>query len=93
MVPAASSFASLIGLGVVCQLAGYYCLTYALGHLPATDSSIVLLGVAPLTAVNALMIFDERMTILQLLGGSFILLAVWIVSSGPAMGRRNASSA
>jgi drug/metabolite transporter (DMT)-like permease len=39
------------------------------------------------------MIFGERMTMLQLLGGSFILLAVWIVSSGPAMGRRNASSA
>jgi drug/metabolite transporter (DMT)-like permease len=45
------------------------------------------------TAMNALMIFGERMTMLQLLGGSFILLAVWIVSSGPAMGRRNASSA
>jgi drug/metabolite transporter (DMT)-like permease len=45
------------------------------------------------TAVNALMIFGERMTMLQMLGGSFILLAVWIVSSGPAMGRRNASKA
>jgi drug/metabolite transporter (DMT)-like permease len=45
------------------------------------------------TAMNALMIFGERMTMLQLLGGSFILLAVWIVSSGPAIGRRNACRA
>jgi drug/metabolite transporter (DMT)-like permease len=45
------------------------------------------------TAVNALIIFGERMTMLQLLGGSFILLVVWIVSSGPAMVRRNASRA
>jgi drug/metabolite transporter (DMT)-like permease len=45
------------------------------------------------TAVNALIIFGERMTMLQLLGGSFILLAVWIVSSGPAMGRQKPSSA
>jgi hypothetical protein len=45
------------------------------------------------TAVNALMIFGARMTMLQLLGGSFIPMAVWIVSSGPAMGRRKPSRA
>jgi hypothetical protein len=39
------------------------------------------------------MIINERMTMLQLLGGSFILFAVWIVSSVPAMGHRSASSA
>jgi drug/metabolite transporter (DMT)-like permease len=44
------------------------------------------------TAVNAL-IFGERMTMLQLLGGSFILLAVWIVSSGSATDRRKPSRA
>jgi hypothetical protein len=45
------------------------------------------------TKVNALMIFGERMTMLQLLNGSYILLAVWIVSSGPAIGRRRPSRA
>lgn len=79
-VPTASSFAALLGLGLFCQLGGYFCLTYALGHLPATVSSIVLLGIAPLTAMNARMVFGEQMTLLQLLGGCFILIAVWIVS-------------
>lgn len=79
-VPSVSSFAALVGLGLVCQLAGYFCLTYALGHLPATVSSVILLAVAPLTAVFAFMIFKERMTAVQILGGGLVLVGVWIVS-------------
>ena len=79
-VPSGSALASLAGLGLVCQFAGYSCLTYALGHLPATISSIVLLAVAPLAAVLALLCFHERMTTLQWFGGVLILSAVWVVS-------------
>jgi drug/metabolite transporter (DMT)-like permease len=80
VVPNVSSFAALVGLGLVCQLAGYFCLTYALGHLPATVSSVVLLAVAPLTALFAFMIFKERMTLVQVVGGGLVLVGVWIVS-------------
>ncbi len=79
-IPSGSSFASLVGLGLICQLSGYYCLTYALGHLPATITSVVLLVVAPLTAVWALLFFNERMTLLQRCGGGLILAAVWVVT-------------
>jgi drug/metabolite transporter (DMT)-like permease len=79
-IPSATSLAAVIGLGVVCQLVGYFCLTYALGHLPATVSSIVMLAVAPLTAILALLLFHEQMTTTQLLGGTLVLLGVWIVS-------------
>lgn len=75
-----SSLAALLGLGLVCQLTGYFCLTYALGHLPATVTSVILLAVAPLTALLALVVFQERMTMLQVLGGALVLLGVWIVS-------------
>src|SRR5207344_1223024 len=37
------TWAALIGLGLVSQLGGYIALTYALGHLPATVTSISLL--------------------------------------------------
>jgi drug/metabolite transporter (DMT)-like permease len=80
VVPNVSSFAALVGLGVVCQLAGYFCLTYALGHLPATVSSVILLAVAPLTALFAFMLFKEHMSQVQLLGGGLVLVGVWIVS-------------
>jgi drug/metabolite transporter (DMT)-like permease len=79
-VPSRHSLFAIAGLGFVCQLAGYYCLTYALGHLPATVSSVVLLAVAPLTALLAFFLFGEAMTWLQLLGGGLILAAVWIVT-------------
>ena len=81
VVPSISSLAALLGLGLVCQLTGYFCLTYALGHLPATVTSVILLAVAPLTALLAFIIFRERMTMFQILGGSLVLLGVWIVSS------------
>ena len=79
-IPSTQSLASLIGLGVVCQLVGYFGLTYALGHLPATVSSVVMLTMAPITAVLALILFKERMTFLQVFGGALVLLGVWIVS-------------
>lgn len=77
-IPGAQSWAAVLGLALVCQVAGYFSLTYALGHLPATITSIILLAVAPLTALFALALFGERMTPLQLLGGALVLLAVWL---------------
>jgi drug/metabolite transporter (DMT)-like permease len=79
-VPNAQSLAALLGLGLICQLTGYFCLTYALGHLPATVTSVVLLAVAPITALLAFGLFGEHMTILQGAGGVFVILGVWIVS-------------
>jgi drug/metabolite transporter (DMT)-like permease len=80
-VPGVHPLFAVMGLGFICQLTGYFCLTYALGHVPATVSSVVLLAVAPLTALLAFFLFGEAMTILQLLGGGLILTAVWIITS------------
>jgi drug/metabolite transporter (DMT)-like permease len=79
-IPNARSLADLLALGLVCQVLGYFCLTYALGHLPATMTSVVLLTVAPLTALFAFGIFGERMTWLQMVGGLLVIVGVWIVS-------------
>ena len=84
VVPSAQSLAAVLGLGLVCQLTGYFCLTYALGHLPATVTSVVMLAVAPLTALFAFGLFGERMTMLQIVGGAFVIGGVWIVSRVPA---------
>ena len=81
-VPSGVSLACVVGLGVVCQVTGYLCLTYALGHLPATVSSVVLRGVAPLTAAWARVCFRERMTLVQWVGGGLILLGIWVVGRG-----------
>lgn len=79
-VPGWSEFAALLGLAFICQIAGYFSLTYALGHLPATTTSVTMLGVAPLTAVFALLLFGERQSPLQILGDALILLGIWLAN-------------
>ena len=79
-IPDTSSFASLLGLALICQIAGYFSLTYSLGHLPATVTSVTLLAVAPLTSLLALTIFREHMSQLQITGGMLVLMGVWMAN-------------
>src|ERR1051325_10679053 len=62
-IPSGRSFAALLGLGLVSQLGGYFALTYAMGHLPATVSSVSLLSQGPLTVP-------------LLIGGALVLLGI-----------------
>lgn len=79
-IPGWPQFAALLGLAFLCQIAGYFSLTYALGHLPATTTSVTMLGVAPLTAIFALLLFGERQSPLQILGDALILLGIWLAN-------------
>jgi drug/metabolite transporter (DMT)-like permease len=88
-VPGTHSLLAVVGLGLICQVAGYWFLTYALGHLPATVSSVVMLGVAPVTAILAFFLFGEAMTEVQLFGGGLILAAVWMISHPTNKGTGN----
>jgi drug/metabolite transporter (DMT)-like permease len=67
---------ALLGLGLVSQLGGYLALTYALGHLPATITSISLLTQGPLTAAMAAVLLGESLTLPQIVGGALVLLGV-----------------
>ncbi|MFP5227398.1 MAG: DMT family transporter [Acidobacteriota bacterium] len=78
-IPGRGPLWALLGLGLICQVGGYFGLTYALGHLPATVTSILFLCVAPLTALFAWMIFGERMSPMEIVGGVLVLAGVWIV--------------
>ena len=77
-IPGATGLGAVLGLALVCQVVGYFSLTYALGHLPATITSVLLLAVGPVSAILAFGLFGERMTPLQLLGGALVLLGVWL---------------
>jgi drug/metabolite transporter (DMT)-like permease len=67
---------ALLGLGLISQLAGYLALTYALGHLPATITSISLLTQGPLTALMAAMLLGEPLSLAQILGGTLVLCGI-----------------
>jgi drug/metabolite transporter (DMT)-like permease len=78
-VPGVGSWWALLALALVCQVGGYFGLTYALGHLPTPVTSILFLTVAPMTAVFAWMIFGERMSPMEIAGGAMVVAGVWIV--------------
>jgi drug/metabolite transporter (DMT)-like permease len=79
-IPDRRSWFALIGLGLVSQLGGYLALTYALGHLPATVTSVSLLSQGPLTAILAALLLGEPLTGPQILGGALVLAGVGLAN-------------
>jgi len=79
-IPDRRSILALVGLGLVSQLGGYLALTYALGHLPATITSVSLLSQGPLTAVLAALLLGEPLSASQIAGGALVLAGVWLAN-------------
>jgi drug/metabolite transporter (DMT)-like permease len=76
----ARTWASLVALGLVSQFAAYYALVYALGHLPATITSVGLLAQVPCTAFLAWLLLGEPLTPLQIAGGGVVLVGIYVVN-------------
>ena len=74
---------ALAGLGLVSQLGAYYALVYALGHLPATITSVGLLAQVPCTALLAALLLAEPLTAIQLAGGAVVLAGIYVVNREP----------
>lgn len=72
-IPNGRTLAALLGLGLVSQVGGYLGLTYAMGHLPATATSVTLLAQAPMTALLAAGLLHEPLTKTLALGGALVL--------------------
>ena len=79
-----STWAALLGLGLISQLAAYFALVYALGHLPATLTSVGLLAQVPLTAVLAVPFLGEPLHATQAVGAALVLAGIYIVNRGDA---------
>jgi drug/metabolite transporter (DMT)-like permease len=75
-VPHGRTLWAVLGLGLVSQLAGYLALTYALGHLPATVTSVSLLAQGPLTALMAVFLLGEPLTLPLIVGGALVLSGI-----------------
>ncbi len=73
------AWAALLGLGLISQVTGYLALTYALGSVPATVSSVVLLLQAPLTGLMAVPLLGETPSRSQIAGAVLVLAGVYVV--------------
>jgi drug/metabolite transporter (DMT)-like permease len=74
------SWAAVAALGLVSQVGGYLAITYALGPLRATVTSVSLLAQAPLTALLAMPLLGERLSPAQAVGGALVLGGVYVVN-------------
>ena len=80
-VPSWRSWMALAGLGLISQLAAYYALVYALGHLPATVTSVSLLAQVPGTALLGMLLLGEPLSHIQLAGGAIVLAGIYVVNT------------
>lgn len=72
---------ALAGLGLISQLGAYYALVYALGHLPATVTSVSLLAQVPGTALLAMLLLGEPLSTAQIAGTAIVLAGIYIVNT------------
>ena len=88
------TWATLFGLGLISQLGAYFALVHALGHLPATVTSVGLLAQVPLTALLAIPLLGESVSLVQIAGGAVVLAGIYVVTiAGDQEGRRDAPAA
>jgi drug/metabolite transporter (DMT)-like permease len=78
--------AAVLALALVSHTGGQGFLAYALGHLPAAFSSLVIFLEAIAAALFAWWLLGEPVSWLQAAGGAFILAGIWL-----ARPRRNGS--
>jgi drug/metabolite transporter (DMT)-like permease len=71
---------ALAGLGLVSQLVAYFALVYALGHLPATITSVGLLAQVPSTALLAMLLLGEPLTAIQIAGAAVVVAGIYVVN-------------
>ena len=82
---------ALLGMGLMPQVAGYLAINYALGHLPAPIVSVTLLGQPVVTALLAVPLLAEGLSVEQVVGGLIVLGGIYLANranSAPRAGQR-----
>jgi len=75
-----TSWLALLGLALVTQVTGHLSVAYSLGKLPVSVTSVALLGQAPITAILAVPLLGESLSVLQILGGTLVLFGIYVVN-------------
>lgn len=70
---------SFLGVALLTQVGGYIAINYALGHLPATIVSSVVLLQPVVTAILAALFIHQPIQPNQVYGGIFVLAGIYIV--------------
>lgn len=76
----AETWWSLIALGLISHALGWLSINYSLGHLPAPLTAVSLLSQPVLTALLAVPLLNEALSLYQIIGGFIVLLGIYTVN-------------
>jgi drug/metabolite transporter (DMT)-like permease len=73
---------AFIASGLICHLAGWLCINYALGFIPASIVSPTLLIQPVLTSIISFFLLNEILRTEQIVGGFIVIFGVYLVNRG-----------
>ncbi|MDB5151855.1 MAG: family transporter [Mucilaginibacter sp.] len=71
-----STWLCLLGMGLICQLAGWITINYSLHHLEATKVSIALLIQTVLASFWAMLLLTEKLEFKEIIGSVIVLAGI-----------------
>jgi drug/metabolite transporter (DMT)-like permease len=74
----ASTWLDLLGMGLVCQLAGWITINYSIHHLEATKVSIALLSQTVIAGFWAMLFLNETLELNEIAGSIIVLAGIAI---------------
>ena len=74
------SWEALIGLGLISQLGGWLAINFAMGYMPPTFASVSLLSQSVFTALIAIPVLGEQLTMVEIFGAVIVLGGIFLVN-------------
>jgi drug/metabolite transporter (DMT)-like permease len=74
------TYLMFLAVALISQITGYFSLSYALGHLPASVVAPTMIAQPVLTALLAIPLAGELLSASQWIGGGAVLLGIYIVN-------------
>jgi len=75
-----NQYMALLALAIISHVIGWLSINYSLGHLPAPITAVSLLSQPVVTAIVAVPLLGEAITLYQLAGGLLVLVGIYIVN-------------
>ena len=76
----AETYGWLVALGLITHLLGWLTINYAMGHLPHGPASVGLLGQSVVTALLAMPLLSQYLSVFQIIGGLLVLSGIFLVN-------------
>ena len=76
-----TTVSAFFGAALISQIVGYFSISYALGHLPASVVSPTLIAQPVLTALLAIPAAGEALMPIQILGGITVLSGIYLINA------------